>query len=165
MLNPCVDPSVCKPVRPGNARSRSGSSPPGTPAICTALVAAPFSRLSATTQRVKAVGYGEVFPDPADKNLIPPGRGYGHGIKVCGGFVHQNHPGAPGQDLLCLGRRKLLSVSMFTDSLWPRKTGTRTVVAVTWIVSSPRIFWVSRIIFHSSAVYPVSSIYQYAVKH
>jgi hypothetical protein len=41
---------------------------------------------------------------------------------------------------------------MLTDSEWPQKTGTRTQVAVRRIESSPRIFFVSSIIFFSSLV-------------
>ena len=42
------------------------------------------------------------------------------------------------------------------DSLWQENTGTRTVVAVTLMLSSPRIFLVSLTIFISSFVYPLS---------
>ena len=44
------------------------------------------------------------------------------------------------------------SVSMFTDSECARSTGTRTVVAVTAMDSSPKIFLVSQTIFISSFV-------------
>ena len=49
-----------------------------------------------------------------------------------------------------------ISNSILTDSECPPITGIRTVVAVTRIESSPIIFFVSRIIFISSLVYPLS---------
>src|SRR4051812_4950362 len=123
--------------------------------ICTALVAAPFRRLSATTHRWKVRGRsGSLRTRPTKTSLRPA---ISCGVGKPSGPPAIRIPGNTTSARRSESSVSSRSVSTVTCTLWPTSTGTRTQVAATGRSGSARILRVSPIILRSSPVQPSAS--------
>src|SRR5690554_3887672 len=121
-------------------------------AICTVLVAAPFLRLSATIHILRVLGWDSSLLNRPTNTSSFLWALMGMGYILLAGSSCTTTPLALESNALTSSRSKSVLNSTFTDSAWPPITGILTVVAVTCMEGSLKIFFVSLIIFISSLV-------------